>query len=85
MYNVSTHTMSASSHPEFLICVLMRADEVMDIVAVSGGVESIAMEVVAVLVVEDNTLDVVTADKIYRNKYMPTYWYDQTKVFLRTV
>ena len=68
--------MSASSHPEFFDCVLMRTDEVMDIVAASGGVESIAMEVV----------DVVTADKIYRNKYnMPTYWYDQTKSFHGTV
>ena len=76
--------MSASSHPEFFDCVLMRADEVMDIVAVSGGV---AMEVFAVLVVEDNTLDVVTADKIYRNKYMPTYNIGMTKlkVFLGTV
>ena len=48
--------------------------------------DCVAMEVVAVLVAEADTLDVVTADKIYSNKYnMPTYWYDQTKSFHGTV
>ena len=42
----------------------MRVDEAMDIIAVDG-VEPIAMEVVTVLVAEDDTLDVFTAEEFY--------------------
>ena len=60
-----------NSHSEFVDCVIiMRVDEAMDIIAVDG-VEPIAMEVVTVLVAEDDTLDVFTADRILYTS-MPT-------------